>query len=703
MLEREIPENWISIEQKDDLNSFFTDLYNTNFNLPNFSNNNVLKNNKTLIKVLINSGYDSEEKIKNFFKTQEGLNFFNLISNFSELFLKLLLNREINTIYKINYFLKDPQGTDFYDPFLLPNMDEAVQRILFAIRNKENILIYGDYDADGVISTVLLFNFLKKIGLEPTYNIPDRIKDGYDINLRFIKKLRKRNPEISLVICVDCGTNSAEVKDFVIKSNEKIDVIVCDHHKILKSEENQVAANYHSIEDENKNKYIIINPQLSNSKYEFKFLSGAGVTFKFIHATLTKLDKELKEKFEKNYLTNLLDLVAISTIADLMPLIDENRIIVKKGLKILKNTKNDGLKALIKSVLPLKQESGEFFNTFDIGFIIAPRINAPGRVEEEIKNNQNLGLFENVINLDEENEPKENSFNLNIAKKSFELLISNSQKAEKIVNEINELNEKRKNEQAKILEEILTNKDYDFLDIQKNQKIFIEKSKNWSEGLLGIVASDLVKRFNIPVILFKENEDNYKGSGRSIEEFDLFENLQILKDFLDKFGGHKMACGVLIKSNSLQKLDLKQKFELFKREMIKLAKEKLKEVKIQKKFYYDLEIEFDQIKASFSKDLKLLEPFGIGNTKPVFLTKNCFIKDINFLKEEKHVVLQLKNKGIYKKAIYFNISKEIAQNLKKISKETPISIIYNIEENTYDKNNNKDYNSLQLVILDLFC
>ncbi|MCL5770690.1 MAG: single-stranded-DNA-specific exonuclease RecJ [Actinobacteria bacterium] len=671
---QEIPENWISIEQKEDFKlSLSSDL--------------LLHFNKSFLKILFASGYNSEEKIKEFLKTPQGIDFYKSTSQYSELFLKILINRGINTIEKINYFLKEPQGTDYHDPFLLPNMAEAVERILKAIKNKENILIFGDYDADGVISTVLIYSFLKKLELNPIYNIPDRVQDGYDINLKFIKKLRKKNPEISLIICVDCGSNSHEVRDFIYADNSKLDVIVCDHHRIS---EKLVSINA------NLNKYIIVNPQDPDSKYNFKFLSGAGVTFKFIHAILSKLDKNLKDKFEKSYLTDLLDLVAISTIADLMPLIDENRIIVKKGLKVLKNTKNPGLKTLIKSVLPQKEINNESFNTYDIGFIIAPRINAPGRVEE-IKKDQDEADESSVLTK------IENNFELNIAKKSFELLTCSYEEAQFIVNEINKLNEKRKREQTEMLNAILNNEKYDFVNIQKDQKIFIEKSKNWSEGLLGIVASDLVKKYNIPVILFKESEDSYKGSGRSIEEFDLFENLNTIKNFFNKFGGHKMACGLLIKSDSNEdKTNMENKFKLFKQEMIRIAKEKLSDVKIQKKFYYDFELEFDQIKPSFGKELKLLEPFGIGNAKPVFLTRNCFIKSINFLKDDKHISLQIKNKGIYKKAIFFNVNKNIIENLKNIPKDIPVSLIFNIEENNYEKNTGKEGYPLQLVILDLF-
>lgn len=701
----EIPEYWISIRQKEDFKSLLS-----SESLPQFS--------KPLLSIFFNSGYDLKEKIFEFLKTPEGISFYELICQYSEvllvillnsgfdnldkikdffktsqekesykllfkssdIFLKILLNRGIDTLEKIDYFLKSPQGKDYYDPFLLPNMELATNRVLRAINNKENILIFGDYDADGIISTALIYSFLKNLGLNPKYQIPNRIEDGYDISLKFIKKLKKENPEISLIICVDCGSNSHEVKEYIYKNNN-LDIIVCDHHKISEKSISTVT---------DSSRFIVVNPQDLNSEYPFKFLSGAGVTFKFINAILMRLDSSKKDIFKQSYLTDFLDLVAVSTIADLMPLIDENRLIVKKGLEVLKNTKNTGLKKLIKSVLPGKERGNENLTTYDVGYIIAPRINAPGRINDAKK-----GLND-----------AEKGFKLNVAPKSFKLLICDATEAECLVNEINELNEQRKIDQAEMLNKILEKNKNDFEDMILNQKIFIEKSKEWRVGLLGLVASNLVKKYNIPVILFKEDEAKYKGSGRSIEEFDLFENLNTLNRYFDKFGGHKMACGLTIKAdykkNEPEKEKKENKYQLFKQEMIKVASEKLSEVKIGKKFYYDMEVDFNDLKPSLGKELKFFEPFGTGNPKPVFLMRDCIIRKISFLKNEKHVSLQIKNKGSYKKAIFFNISSEIAENLKNISEDTPVSILFNVEENMYEKNINAEGRSLQLIILDLF-
>jgi len=652
------------------------------------------------IFILINSGYYKIEHLSNFFNlTEENISHEYLLE-FSEISLKILANRGINTLDKIDCFLKFPKGNDYRDPFKLPNMELAVCRMLKAAESKEKILIFGDYDADGIISTVLLYSFLKKIGIDALYNIPDRANDGYDINLKFINGLKKKHPEVSLIICVDCGSNSCDVKKQFYKDYRDLDIIVCDHHKISEKSTNTKTE---------KNRFIVINPQDPMSKYDFKYLSGAGVTFKFIQAIISKMENK-NEIFEKSYLTDLLDLVAISTIADLMPLVDENRLLVKKGLSVLKNTKNPGLETLLKQVLPDKANTGTEITTYDVGYIIAPRINAPGRLNDLKKN---IPEQDSDINYKQTGNMKsfdliaaEKNFELNIAKKSFKLLTCSQNEAQELVNEINELNEERKKNQTEMLNSILSSKDFDFEEIAQNQKIFIEKSDKWSEGLLGIVASDLVKKYNIPVILFKEDKEKYKGSGRSIEDFDLFENLNKLSRFIDKFGGHKMACGLTIKARSTIEIDKKGKsgdnYSVFKKEMIKIAKQKLKDHKIEKKYFYDAEIDFSELNSSFLKELKFMEPFGIGNTRPVFLIRDCMIKKVNFLKNEKHAVLQIKNKGTYKKALFFNISTKTAQNLKKIQPSAIVSLICQVEENKYEKRIYTEGSSLQLLILDLF-
>jgi single-stranded-DNA-specific exonuclease len=301
---------------------------------------------------------------------------------------------------------------------------------------------------------------------------------------------------------------------------------------------------------------------------------------------------------------------------------------------------------MIEELLGEKDE----INTYDIGYVIAPRLNAAGRMENA----------DNSVNL-----LKEDGKNFNM-----------------IVKELNLINKKRQKVQENILDEI--KKGNDFQEIIKNKKIFIGKSKSWNEGVIGVVASNLTKIFNIPVILFKEKGKELKGSGRSIKEFDLYSNLYVLREFFEKFGGHKQACGIIMK---------KSKFNKFKNEMVKIACEKIKKTDTEKKFSIDLELNFSDIDNKLLEELSLMKPFGTGNPKPIFLTRNCRISKIEYLKDGQHVKLKLKKDKTELNAIIFKVNDKIKNKLKCASN---VTIIYQIEENIW-----KGLKNIQLVILDL--
>ena len=551
---------------------------------------------------------------------------------YSPALISILAGRNIITDEEIISFI-NPTLKQLHDPRLLPGVGMGTKRLKKSINRKEDILIFGDYDADGIISASLIYNFLKKLSLNVEVYIPDRFNEGYDLSLEFFKKISAEK-KYNLMICVDCGTNSAEVQKF-IQNSPGPDVIVCDHH-------NQ------SVDfGEERENYIIINPRLKSSVYPFENLSGAGVTFKFIISILRELDEDYRKKFKKDYLTNLLDLVAIATIADIMPLVDENRVMVKKGLKMLNKTVNPGLKKMINAVIKDKKNISEY----DIGFIIAPRLNAAGRIKN--------------------------------AESSFNLLSKEGDILDKIINDLNSFNEERKNIQKDILNEIIENNDFD--KIVKEKKIFIDKSKNWNEGVLGIVASDIVKRFNIPAILFKEIEGKLKGSGRSTNKFDLYGNLGSLGNLFENFGGHRQACGI-----SMNVLN----FKTFYNKMIEIAAKNIKDRDTQKKFTYDLELNFRDINKKILNEINLLKPFGAGNPEPSFTTENCTIIDFYYLMKERHVRLKLKQSGRVFNAIMFKIDKRVKE---KIITGNKINILYKIEENIWG-----DFKTIQLVILDLF-
>lgn len=550
----------------------------------------------------------------------------------SRILINILAGRNIATREEIISFLNPGIG-QLHDPGLLPGIEKGVKKLLKSISTGEKILIFGDYDADGIISTALMYNFLEKLGLDADTYIPDRFTEGYDLGLDFYKQISAEG-KYKLLICVDCGTNSSDVMDF-LKNNPGPDVIVCDHH-------NQSAPYDDSRED-----YIIINPRIKDSKYPFHHLSGAGVTFKFIIAVLRALDSAFKNKFEKGYLTSLLDLVAVSTISDLMPLVDENRVIVKKGIKMLKRTKNRGLKEMVDTVL----KDREPINEYDIGYIIAPRLNAAGRIRN--------------------------------ARSGLDLLSSKPKDKAKILDDLNSFNEKRQDTQKKILDEIIENNDFDKLIRKK--KIFIDRSKNWNEGVLGIVASDIVKRFNIPAILFKEIEGELKGSGRSTDRFDLYGSLASMAGLFYRFGGHRAACGIRMKAVN---------FEDFYKRMLSIALKEIKDEDIEKTYFYDMEINFSDIDQNILEDLEMLRPFGKGNPEPNFITKGCAISDLRYLSGEQHVKLKLVNSGKTLDAVMFRIT---GKDREKIKAGNKITVLYKIKKNTWN-----DLEIVQLVITDLF-
>lgn len=554
-------------------------------------------------------------------------------SSFSPVLLEILAKRDIVGEEEIISFIK-PSLKNLHDPMELPGIDEGIKRLIEAIESNENIIVFGDYDTDGIVSASIMFKFLKDLGMEVDVYIPDRFEEGYDLSVNFLKKVSSEG-KCKLIIAVDCGTNSIEVQNFISENNSCPDIIVCDHH-------NQ------SVElDDVTGRYIIINPKLKNSRYKFKHLSGAAVTFKFINAVLKKLEYNRKKNFSKDYLTGLLDLISISTIADIMPLIGENRIIVKKGLDILQRTANPGLKKIIDLAVGQK----DYIDEYDIGFIIAPRLNAAGRIKN--------------------------------ARVSLDLLIEKGEILDKLANELNSFNIKRQKIQRDIFNEIVESNDFD--EIVTSKKIFIDKSEDWNEGVLGIVASSIVKKFNIPAILFKEKEGKLKGSGRSIDKFDLYEKLVQLKDLFNSFGGHRLACGI--------SMDIIN-YETFYKNLIKIADRNLEVEDIEKKFVYDVEINFKDINKMILNEINLLKPFGFGNPKPVFMSRNCVISDFSYLSGGKHVKLKLKQEGAAIDAIIFGLEEEIK---RKIIKAKEINILYRIEENNWGNNKN-----IQLVISDLF-
>jgi len=551
---------------------------------------------------------------------------------YSSAFSRLLTARGLKEKKDIEAFIR-PSLSELYDPFLIPGMQPATEGLKYAIDNGQKILVFGDYDADGIISSALIYNFLKVLGVDVDAYIPDRVSEGYDLGVDIIRSVTGKR---DLILCVDCGTNNLDSQQHVLCHEEAPRVIACDHH-------NPTLNDY-----TDNSRYIIVNPRLPGSGYPFKDLSGGGVTFKFLIAVLRSLESRVKKRFKKDYLNTLLDLVAISTMADLMPLVDENRTLVKKGLKRMPKTLNHGLKALIDVCISDRSHIMEN----DVGFVLAPRINAAGRVKEAIDSFR-------LLSVDDTGDK------INIARK------------------LDALNRKRQEQQKKIFEEIITGNN--FKENIQGAKIYIDCSSCWNEGVLGIVASDILKEFNIPVILFRDRQGVLKGSGRSIPEFRLHHNLLSLAHLFIRFGGHDLACGITME---------KSRFEEFKRKMTAAAGSALSDGDIIKRHRYDMELSFGEIERRFLKEIQMLRPFGKGNPVPSFVTRDCVVRAVKSIKDGRHVKMRLVNGGRSFEGILFNIGPEKGSML---SAGKVLDILYDLTLNSW-----MGQERIQLVIRDLF-
>lgn len=506
----------------------------------------------------------------------------------SELLATILVNKNITTQKEIEEFL-NPTRNDFFDPFLINDMDIAVERIRKAIETQEKVIIYGDYDVDGITSITVLKSFLKDVGLDVDYYIPNRLEEGYGLNKNAIDEIAKN--KYTLMITVDCGISAIEEVNYA--NSLGIEVIVTDHHEPGEELPKALA---------------VIDNKRKDSKYPFRELAGVGVAFKVSQALAQSMNVK-----EEEYL-KYLDIVCVGTISDIVPLISENRVITKLGIKLLKQTRNTGLKAIINS-------SGySQINSTTISFGVAPRINACGR----------MGKAEQALKL---------------------LLSKDIYEVNKLTQELNNYNRERQEIEKEIFESVLNKIEQNNLD--KNRTIVVG-GEGWHHGVIGIVSSKITEKYFKPSILLSFEEDGTgKGSGRSIPGFDLHEALMKCENCLEKFGGHSMAVGLTLK---------KDKFEQFYEEFEKVAKENKTE-NIVPIINVDAKIELNEIDKTVVEDLKQLEPFGEANKMPVFALKNIRIDSIRALSEGKHLKLTLRDNSQIINAIGFNIG-ELANEYK---------------------------------------
>ena len=512
----------------------------------------------------------NEEQIEEL-KSKYGLN---------ELLATILSNRNITGEEQIRLFL-NPTRNDFYDPYLITDMEIAVERIIKAIENKEKVTIYGDYDVDGITSITVLKSFLKEIGLETSVYIPNRLDEGYGLNKNAIDKIAKDG--CNLMITVDCGISGIEEIEYA--NSLGIETIVTDHHEPGNELPNAVA---------------VIDNKRKDSKYPFRELAGVGVVFKLTQGLAKRLN--LKEEAYLKYL----DIVCVGTISDIVPLVDENRVIAKLGLMLVKQTKNIGLRSIINSSGYTKIDS----NTISFG--VAPRINACGR----------MGKAKEALNL---------------------LLSTDIYEVNKLTQKLNDHNKERQETEKAIFENAVEKIEKENLN---QNKAIILGGENWHQGVIGIVSSKITDMYFKPSILLSFEEGGIgKGSGRSIPGFDLHEALMQCLDTIEKFGGHSMAVGITIR---------KDKLEEFRKEFEEIA-EKNEIDKIIPIINIDAKISLNEIDKEMVESIKQLEPFGEANKMPIFAFKNLKIDSIRALSGGKHLKLTLKNNNNIINAIGFNI------------------------------------------------
>lgn len=540
--------------------------------------------------------------------------------NINILTSRILINRGVRDVKSGKEFL-NISSANLIDPFLMNDMEKAVGRIIKALQYKERILIFGDYDVDGVTASTLYKEFFKSLGVEVQIHIPDRMTEGYSLNEGAMHKANA--DKCTLIITADCGTSSiAPVK---LAQGLGIDVIVTDHH-----EPPEVIPEA----------YALLNPNRHDSTYPFRGLTGVGVAFKLVQAISQMMS--FKNNLTSNFLLltsnidifSFLDLVALGTIADVAPITGENRYFVKEGLRLLTEEKRIGISAL-KEVSGI---AGGEVNVGTVGFMLAPRINASGR----------LARADSAVRL---------------------LSSEDREEALVIAGHLDMTNQERQKIEIKIKNEVreLVLKEREIED----KKVIVLASKEWHQGVIGIVASKIVDEFYRPCILIHLDEDGTgKGSARSIPGFNIFEGLEDCKDLLDRFGGHKYAAGLSIKESNIP---------LLRERLSSLISDKLNEQDFIPEIKMDAEISLEDINFPLLKEMILLRPHGISNPEPVICTKGLSITEPRVVGKD-HLKIKLKKGKIFLDGIGFSMASAY-NNLIKSSDN--FDVAYTPELNLY--------------------
>ena len=552
--------------------------------------------------------------------------------NISRTLANLIVQRGITTFDQARLFFR-PSVTDLHDPFLMKDMDLAIDRMYAAIQNNEKIMVYGDYDVDGTTAVALVYSFIKKFYDNVDFYLPDRYKEGYGISTAGIEYASEN--DVKLIIALDCG----------IKSNDKvhaakllgIDFIICDHHRPGDTLPEAVA---------------VLDPKRADCTYPFDELSGCGIGFKLISGYAQQYNIPFKE------IEQYLDLVAISTAADIVPIVGENRILVHFGLRQLNYKPRFGIKAILEmEKVPLfldEMEDGTKKTHYnltvnDLVFIIGPRINAAGRIHD--------------------------------ARHAVELLISDN--ASDAINNslrIKEHNDERKELDGKITLEALAHIQADSLFSKRKSTVLF--NPNWHKGVIGIVASRLTEKYYRPTIILTESNGMATGSARSVKDFDIYNAIESCSDLLEQFGGHMYAAGLTMKIENIEKF--KERFE-------EIVSSTIEEHMLTQEIEIDSMLRLSEITPSFFNILKQFAPFGPGNMNPVFRSDNVRDTGMSRVVGNNHLKLNLAEDETTR---FGNdgIAFQMGQLFAFISRKIPFDVCYALEENTFNNKTNIQLN-----------
>lgn len=503
---------------------------------------------------------------------------------------KLLSNRGFDSADKVREFLNKDQ-IPLHDPFLLKDMDKAVARVRQAIKNKEHVCIYGDYDVDGVTSTMMLYTYLTECGVKCEYFIPDRISEGYGLSLPVIQRMVG---SVDMIITVDTGITAIEEARYA--KEQGIDMVITDHH---------------SCRETLPDAYAVVNPHRDDCAYPFKNLAGVGVVFKLLCAVDGNTDR-ICERYS--------DIVALGTIADVMPIVDENRRIASMGLKKLETVRSPGILALMRHAGIIKRgHQVKKITSSTVGYVLAPRINAAGRIASASRAVELLATQDEVV-------------------------------ADRIAFELCEINKQRQETEQEIYEQALKQ----IHDECAGDCFFVLASDGWHQGVIGVVASKIAEKFSAPCILFSFDGDVAKGSGRSIKGFSLMDALASCGDLLTEYGGHELAAGLSIE---------RSKIEEFRKRINEYASQFLTRSDTALPLEIECRVDFSDITMKGIEEMQTMEPFGLQNPQPVLMMRHVAISDIVPLSEGKHCKFKLrpadKRFSTEINAIYFSVPADL--------------------------------------------